>query len=153
MQSPLRKSWLPLIVLAGLVTQSQAQMGWTLDQCRQHYGKAVSAPVRNIDPGMDQYHFKSGKLELYVRISAEMHVVTAVYYSRLDRGPFSNADLMQLLRENGGDLSWVPLGGEQAPSADQKNWMGIRNGKTVMTASYRLMEEGEGYVLNVRAGS
>jgi len=82
-----------------------------------------------------------------------MHVVTAVYYSRLDRGPFSNADLMQLLRENGGDLSWVPLGGEQAPSADQKNWMGIRNGKTVMTASYRLMEEGEGYVLNVRAGS
>jgi hypothetical protein len=153
MQNLFRKAWLTLTMLAGLVTQSQAQMGWTLDQCQQHYGKPVSAPVKNIDPGVNQYHFKSGKLELYVRISVDMHVVTAVYYSRLDHGPLSSAELMKLLQENGKDLSWVPLGGEQAPSADEKSWMGIRNGKTVMSASYRLMEEGEGYVLNVRAGS
>ncbi|MBV8216788.1 MAG: hypothetical protein JOZ08_26520 [Verrucomicrobia bacterium] len=153
MRNPFRKSWLTLVVLAGLVTQSQAQIGSTLDLCRQRYGKPVSGPVKNIDPGVDQYHFKSAKLELYVRISADTRVVTAVYYSRLDRGRFSDGEIMQLLQENGKDISWVPVGGEQAQSADQKNWMGIRNGNTVMSASYQLMEEGEGYVLNIRAGT
>ena len=148
-----RKSGLTLLTLAGLVTQSQAQLGWTLNQCQQHYGNPVSAPVKNIDPGVTQYHFKSGKLELCVRISAETQAVTAMYYSKLDRGPFSNVEIMQLLRENGKNVSWVPIGREQPPSQDQKNWMGTRDGKTVMSASYQLMEEGEGYVVNVRIGS
>ncbi len=153
MPNPFRKSWLTLVILVGLVTQSQAQIGWALAQCQLHYGNPVSAPVKNIDPGVTQYHFKSGKLELYVRISTDTHVVIAMYYSRLDRGPFSNAAIMQLLQENGGDLSWVPLGGEQSPTADQKNWLGRKNDKTVLSASYRLMEEGEGYVLNIWSGS
>lgn len=145
-------SWLVAIGLLALAVHSYAQIGWSLEKCEQHYGKPVSPPEKNIDPGVVQYHFESGKLELYVRISTSTHLVIAMYYSRLDRGPFSNADIMRLLQENGRDLGWVPLGGEQSPTADQKNWMGIRNGNTVMSASYRLMEEGEGYVLNIWTG-
>jgi len=152
MQKRFKKSWLILATLAMLSVQSPAQIGWTLGQCEQHYGKQASKPVKDIDPGVTQYHFVFGKLDLYVRISSNTNLVTAMYYSKLDRGPISDAEIIRLLRQNGGDLSWVPVGGEQPPSADQKNWMGVRNAKTVLSASYRLMEEGEGYVLNITVG-
>lgn len=153
MPNPFRKSWLTLVMLAGLVTQSQAQIGWTLDQCQQHYGNPVSAPVKNIDPGVTQYHFKSGKLELYVRISADRHLVIAVYYSRLDRGPFSEGEIKRWLQDNGPDVTWTEHQEEPPASSDQKSWIGQRAGKTILSASYRLMEEGEGYVLNIWTGS
>ncbi len=153
MPNPFRKSWLTLVMLAGLVTQSQAQIGWALAQCQQHYGNPVSAPVKNIDPGVTQYHFKSGKLELYVRISADTHRAIAVYYSRLDRGPFSDGEIKQLLQENGSDLNWTVHQEESPASSDQKSWIGQRAGKMILSASYRLMEEGEGYVLNIWSGT
>jgi hypothetical protein len=149
----MKKSCLGLAVLVLLMGQTYAQIGSTLEKCEQHYGKPVSEPNKNIDPDEVQYHFVSGKLDLYVRISTKTHLATAVYYSKVDRGPFSNADLMRLLQENGEGLNWLPHQTTQPASADEKDWIGQKNGKTVLTASYRLMEEGEGYVLNIRAGS
>jgi hypothetical protein len=149
----MKKSCLALAALVVLTGQSDAQIGATLEKCEQHYGKPVSEPNKNIDPGVIQYHFVSGQLDLYIRISTKTHLATAVYYSKIDRGPFSNADLMRLLQENGEGLNWLAHQGEQPASADEKDWIGQKNGKTVLAASYRLMEEGEGYVLNVRVGS
>lgn len=153
MPNPFRKSWLTLVMLAGLVTQSQAQIGWTLNQCQQHYGKPVSAPAKNIDPDVVQYHFESGKLELYIRISTSTHLVTAMYYSKPDHGPFSDGDIKRLLQDNGADLNWTEHQEENPASSDEKSWIGQRAGKTILSASYRLMEEGEGYVLNIWSGS
>jgi hypothetical protein len=149
-RNELMKKWcLALLALVVLTGQSHAQIGSTLEKCEQHYGKPVSEPNKNIDPGVIQYHFVSGKLDLYVRISTKTHLATVVYYSKVDRGPFSNAEIMRLLQENGEGLKWLPQHAEQPASADEKDWIGQQNGKTVLTASYRLMEEGEGYVLNV----
>lgn len=145
--------WLVAIGWLALAVQSDAQIGWSLEQCEQHYGKPVSAPVKNIDPSVTQYHFKSGKLELYVRISADTHQAMAVYYSRLDRGPFSDSEIKQLLQQNGADLNWTTHQEENPASSDEKSWIGQRAGKTILSASYRLLEEGEGYVLNIWTGS
>jgi hypothetical protein len=148
------KNWcLALAALVVLTGQSDAQIGSTLENCEQHYGGPVSEPNKNIDPGVIQYHFLSGKLDVYVRISTKTHLVTALYYSKVDRGPFSSTDIMRLLQENGEGLKWLPQQAQQPASADEKDWIGQKNGKTVLTASYRLMEEGEGYVLNVRVAA
>ena len=149
----MKNSWFVAIGLLAFAVHSRAQIGWNLDQCQQHYGSPVSAPVKNIDPGVTQYHFKSGKLELYVRISENTHLATAVYFSKRDHGPFSGAEITGLLRANGADLNWTEHQAEQPASSDQKSWIGQRAGKTILSASYRLMEEGEGYELNIWSGS
>jgi hypothetical protein len=148
----MKKASLALAALIILCAQGKAQIGWTLKECEQHYGKPVSEPTINIDPGVTQHHFKSGKLDLYIRISASSHLVTAMYYSKLDRGPFSAPEITRLLSENGADLAWSEQQEEQTASSGQKSWVGRKNGKTILSASYRLMEEGEGYVLNIWVG-
>lgn len=148
----MKKASLALAALIILCAQGNAQIGWTLEECKQHYGKLVSEPTKNIDPGVTQYHFKSGAFDLYVRISASSHLVTAMYYSKLDRSPFSMAEISRLLKENGAGLNWSEQKEEQPVSSDQKSWIGEKNGKTILSASYRLMEEDEGYVLNIWAG-
>jgi hypothetical protein len=149
----MKKASLALAALIILCAHGNAQIGWTLEKCEQHYGKPVPEPTQHIDQGVTQYHFKSGKLDLYARISASSHLVTAMYYSKLDRGPFSTAEITRLLKENGADLNWSEHQAEQPASSDQKSWVGQKNGKTILDASYRLMEEGEGYVLNIWAGA
>jgi hypothetical protein len=134
------------VVLSG---QSEAQIGRTLEQCEQHYGKPVSAPNRNIDPGVIQYHFVSGKLDVSVRISTNTHTATAVYYSKLDHGPFSGAEIKQLLNENGPELNWSVDQDTHPARSDDKSWIGQKGGKAVLNAMYAHLEEGEGYVLNI----
>jgi hypothetical protein len=149
MSKRLKESWLILLGLTGLVNTSPAQIGWTLERCDQHYGKPVSEPNKNIDPGVTQYHFVSGKLDLYVRISTKTHLATAVYYSKVDRGPFSMAEIKQLLRENGPDLNWSTYQEEHPARPDDKSWIGQKGDETDLQATYSHLEEGEGYILNI----
>jgi hypothetical protein len=140
---------LVLTALVALGGQSEAQIGRTLEQCEQQYGKPVSAPNRNIDPGVIQYHFVSGKLDVSVRISTNTHTATAVYYSKLDHGPFSGAEIKQLLNENGPELNWSVDQDAHPARSDDKSWIGQKGGKAVLNAMYAHLEEGEGYVLNI----
>ena len=140
---------LVLTALVALGGQSEAQIGRTLEQCEQRYGKPVSAPNRNIDPGVIQYHFVSGKLDASVRISTNTHTATAVYYSKLDHGPFSGAEIKQLLHENGPELNWSVDQDAHPARSDDKSWVGQKDGKAVLNAMYAHLEEGEGYVLNI----
>jgi hypothetical protein len=149
----MKNYWLVAVGWLVLAIHGYAQIGWSLEKCEQHYGKPVSAPAKNIDPDVVQYHFESGKLELYIRISTSTHLVTAMYYSKRDHGPFSDGDIKRLLQDNGADLNWTEHQEENPASSDEKSWIGQRAGKTILSASYRLMEEGEGYVLNIWSGS
>jgi hypothetical protein len=145
----MKKIVLALTALVALGVQSEAQIGRTLERCEQQYGKPVSAPNRNIDPGVIQYHFVSGKLDVSVRISTDTHLATTVYYSKLDHGPFSGTEIKQLLNENGPELNWSAYQDAHPARSDDKSWIGQKGGKAVLNAMYAHLEEGEGYVLNI----
>jgi hypothetical protein len=145
----MNKIVLVLMALLGLNVQSEAQIGRTLEQCEQQYGQPVSAPNKNIDPAVIQYHFVSGKLDISVRISASTHLATTVYYSKVSHGAFSTAEIRQLLHENGPDLNWSAYQDAHPARSDDKSWIGQKGGKTTFNATYAHLEEGEGYVLNI----
>jgi hypothetical protein len=133
----MKKIALALMASVALSMQSNAQIGWTLEKCEQHYGKPEKLYS---GPDSTSYHFVSGK-HVFVSISPGTHLVNSVSYSKLSRGPFSTAEIKQFLQANGPDLEWSAYQEENPARPDDKSWVGKKGGKTVLHALYAQLEE------------
>ena len=90
-----------------------AQIGATLEQCTQHFGK----PTRGPDPADGSCTFQVGK----IFVAAMFHDGTADYlmFGRKGRGgrgemPLSNTEIAALMNDNAGGRKW--LLNSQSPS-------------------------------------
>jgi hypothetical protein len=72
---------LPIILtVAILATTAKAGLGWSLEECTQHYGKPE---YTNSDPFTDlpSYHFKTKDFEITVAIGSEGKAVEITYFA------------------------------------------------------------------------
>jgi hypothetical protein len=132
---------LALMASVALSVPSDAQIGWTLEKCEQHYGRPEKL---HSGPDSTSYHFVSSQ-HVFVSISPSTHLVTSVSYSKLSHEPFSMAEIKQLLQVNGPDLEWSAYQEEHPARLDDKSWVGKKGGKTVLHALYAQLE-GDGAV-------
>lgn len=128
------KNFLISSIAASLVmaaTHAHAQLGWTLSECEQHYGKQASA--YEFWPGRTAYTFHSDGylIEIFIlngkvsRITYNMH--TAQSWND-DEG-----DIPRLLSANAPLAIWTgPAKGE---AVDGSSWKGTQDGKVSYYAS------------------
>jgi len=81
-----------------LANAAQAELGWTLDECRQHYGKPLSSMEMAGFPATTFVH-QSYTISVLVR---DGKVVLSLYI----KPSITDADLMRLLSANG--TGWAP---------------------------------------------
>jgi hypothetical protein len=81
-----------------------ARIGWTLDQCQQAYGQAVSHTPPNKSDAADVYTFDSGGYQIVCRLIYDK--VAAVDYSRLDNRALSKQEVRELLDKNSDGAKW-----------------------------------------------
>jgi hypothetical protein len=130
-----------------LITQrpSQARIGWTLEECREHYGKEVDVSVPPAGPLHELVLFHAGNF--YIGVKFLDGKVGYIHYGKRgeDFGKkLSHEELSDLLEKNGSGCVWKPEG-ENGTShetwfEDQKllyvNWTGFRQDQPVMSAFY-----------------
>jgi hypothetical protein len=117
-------------VLAAAVSlmacNSQAGLGWTLDECIQHYGSPLADPTS--DSSGIEYGFSAKGYAILVWINGGK--VSRVGYSKLS---LSTGEVRVLLSTNGRDAVW-----DDQPTKDEANnqfwWKARRNGVVVYFA-------------------
>ena len=105
-------------------------MGWTLQQCRGHFGAEFMAPSG------DTHYFHLGPfgrgLGEHVYISFDPDgTVGSIQWLKLDGKAFSEAEVQQRLRE-ASRVSW-----ERSPYHEdgELNWIGKQNGEVIFEAN------------------
>lgn len=134
-----------LLLLVAAITIpliAKAQMGWTLAQCREHFG-------REFDSDGSTYYFHIGPwgrgLGEHVYISFDPDgTVGGIEWLKLDGTAFSEAEIQKHLRE-ASNITWQrPVDHEPGES----NWVGIQHGKIIFDANES--DNGRGiYILSI----
>jgi hypothetical protein len=96
------KKILPIILtVAILATTAKAGLGWSLEECTQHYGKPE---YTNSDPFTDlpSYHFKTKDFEITVAIGSEGKAVEITYFAMV----IPEEDIKNLLAGNAPAAEW-----------------------------------------------
>jgi len=96
----MKKILLTLMAVASLTMTStaQAELGWTLDECQQHYGKPLSSMEMAGFPAAT-FVYKSYTISVLV---SDGKVVLSIYI----KPSITDADLTRLLSANG--TGWAP---------------------------------------------
>jgi len=96
------KRMLPIILTVTiLATTAKARLGWSLEECIQHYGKPE---YTNSDPftGLLWYHFKTKGFEIQALPNDAGNVVGITYFSH----EMSEQDINNLLAGNAPKAEW-----------------------------------------------
>jgi hypothetical protein len=99
----MRKSLLTLTVFAGFTFLAQARIGWTLAECEQHYGKAISR-VSPLD-GQTVYDFTVGNIQI-TAVLGYNNVVSEMEYNKLDFTNWNIDEITTLMEKNKGECTW-----------------------------------------------
>ncbi len=96
----MKRSLVTLMVIASLTIANTAQavLGWTLDECQQHYGKPISSTEMAGFP-VTTFVYQSYRISVLV---SDGKVVLSLYI----KPSITDADLMRLLFANG--TGWAP---------------------------------------------
>jgi hypothetical protein len=128
---------------AGMPLTSQAQIGWTLEECRQFYGKATEL---SSSVGRD-FEFDVGGLRAVACFMADTDAVGEIYYFK-EKPNWGNRltpkEIDALFRLNGDGIDWKPegLGGKPHEKYVREMgryllWTGYdKSGHAVITAYY-----------------
>jgi hypothetical protein len=96
----MKRSLVTLMAIASLTIAdtAQAALGWTLDECQQHYGKPISSMEMAGFP-VTTFVYQSYRISVLV---SDGKVVLSLYI----KPSITDADLMRLLFANG--TGWAP---------------------------------------------
>jgi len=96
----MKRSLVTLMAIASLTIANTAQavLGWTLDECQQHYGKPISSMEMAGFP-VTTFVYQSYRISVLV---SDGKVVLSLYI----KPSITDADLMRLLFANG--TGWAP---------------------------------------------
>jgi hypothetical protein len=107
-----------LCTLALTLVSARAELGWTLEQCKQYFGPYRSRISKAF--GNRVYDFEKAKYHLTVWLGSDEKVV-GIEYRKLDKSPLLEGEIEALL-ENKGDCTW------DAPSSNANGeiqWVGM----------------------------
>ena len=127
-------------VLAPLM--AKAQTGWTLAQCREHFGREFSSDDST-------YYFHVGPwgrgLGEHVYITFDPDgTVGGIQWLKLDGKAFSEAEVQKRLRK-ASNITWERATNHEP---DELKWVGIQHGKVVFDANEG--DNGRGtYILSI----
>ena len=96
----MKKVYLTAILAAAMLSQAQARIGFSLDQCRERYGKEVKTEAAWSSPSQTAYGFVAGKLYIYAILSSEGKVVDITYFDNTAKAALPAASQTKLWREN-----------------------------------------------------
>lgn len=134
-------------VAALLMTQaaSQARLGWTLEQCREAYGKETNVSIPPAGVLHEVFDFSVGNF--FVGVTFLRDKVAYIYYFK--KGPdwgkkFSDEEINNLLEKNSSGIVWKPEGTGGKPHedwiSDSKTlyllWTAYQGNTAVMAAEY-----------------
>jgi len=136
------KNLLLLLSAAIAPFMAEAQMGWSLAQCRERF-------VREFDSNGDTYYFHVGPwgrgLGEHVYISFDPDgTVGGIQWLKLDGRAFSEAEIRKRLEE-ASPITW-----RRTPNHEpgELNWVGIQHGKIIFDANEG--DNGRGtYILSI----
>ena len=128
--------------MAALLIAAHAQMGWSLEQCRERIGPEFHAA------NGDTHYFHVGLWgrglgeHIYISFDPDDTVGT-IQWIKLDGEAFSEAEIQQRLRE-ASHVSWQR--GDH--DTGELNWIGVQNRKVIFDANEA--DNGRGaYVLTI----
>ena len=134
-------------IAALLLMQSSAQsrIGWTLEHCREVYGKETNVSIPPAGVLHEVFDFSVGNF--FVGVTFLGDKVAHIYYFK--KGPdwgkkFSDEEINNLLEKNSSDVVWKPEGTDGKPHedwiSDSKTlyllWTAYQGNTAVMTAEY-----------------
>ena len=130
------KKMLPIILTVTiLATTAKAGLGWSLEECIQHYGKPE---YTNSDPFTDLlwYHFKTKGFEIQALPNDAGKVVGITYFSH----EMSEQDINSLLACNAPKAEWQKRSSKNSASwGEETDWIGLEDGSRKYSArSYTL---------------
>jgi hypothetical protein len=141
-------------IISALPLKIHARLGWTLQECRDHYGKETFiSEVPPAGPIFQDFHFQVG--HFFVGVNFMNNRVGQIYYFKTgsEHGKNLTEDEIKLLLErNGPGVNWKPegLNGKQHEErfADVKEiyllWTGFdKDGKVLLEAYYVDDSQGE----------
>jgi hypothetical protein len=120
------KKILPIILtVTFLATTAKAGLGWSLEECIQHYGKPE---YTSSDPSTDlpSYHFKAKGFEISALVNNEGKVVGIRYFSH----EMSEQDINNLLAGNAPKAEW-----QKRVKDEHTFWDGLEDGSRKYSAS------------------
>src|ERR1700730_1557242 len=87
-----------------VVSTASARIGWTLEQCRKHYG-----PETPCVPATSELtdFFTVGKSHLGIHFAADGKADSILYFRVKSEGDFTELEGKTLMDRNCGELSWV----------------------------------------------
>ena len=100
----MKQLYLSTILAAAMIGQAHARIGFTLDECRQAYGKEVKSEIAWCSSNQKAYSFISDGLYIYAILSAEGNVVDITYFdnsAKTELSPESKARLWELNVDRG----------------------------------------------------
>jgi hypothetical protein len=131
-----------LLILMAMASVANAQIGWTLDQCRKHWGLESSIEHPYLDEShtttFTAYIFGSAsKIEKQVTFDQQRKVDDVWYYTRFEDNNYDEILMPKitalLARQKG--VVWEvhpPL----PPAGNRMNYIGKKNGVVVLHARY-----------------
>jgi hypothetical protein len=131
----MRKALLTLAAASLLVTAAHAQIGWTLAQCREHFGQELNIPPANNgwhDEG-DWHVFKIGSETASIAFDPD-GTVGYIEWEKIDHSAYSMAEIERHLREASHAIWKRTPYGRRTPEFKNQcvakfNWVGIQNGE------------------------
>jgi hypothetical protein len=118
------------IAALALVTGAQAQMGWTLQRCREHFGPEFMSPAG------DTHYFHVGPFgrglgeHVYLTFDPD-GTVGGIQWVKLDGKAFSEAEVQQRLKK-ASRVSWTRSADHESGELSR---IGEQNGKTIFDAN------------------
>ena len=92
---------------------SRAAIGWTLDECKQHYGSEGTADGKD-ELGLESYEFSAQGYRINVSLDETGKVISVSYMTPT----FEDGAIDKILANNGPNLNWIK-GSNQGVFADQ----------------------------------
>lgn len=81
MNYQMKQVYLSAIVVAVVIGQAHARIGFTLEECRKAYGKEVKSEVAWSSPYQRAYGFVANELYIYSILSVQGKVVDITYFN------------------------------------------------------------------------
>ena len=112
------KNILPIILtVALLATTAKAGLGWSLEECVQHYGKPeYTTPLTDALTDLPSYDFKTKGFEITAVIGSEGKVVGITYFSHV----MSEQDIDSLLAANAPKAEWQKRASKNSASKGEE---------------------------------
>jgi hypothetical protein len=127
----MKRTLLTVLAVAFLATTAKAGLGWSLEECIQHYGKPEYTSS-NPFTDLPSYHFKTKAFEIQALLNNAGKVVGTTYFSH----EMSEQDINNLLAGNAPKAEW-----QKRVKDDHAFWEGFEDGSRKYSARSYILND------------